>query len=211
MEQDMRNKIYSNNNNLLLGIITDLQQIINDTQDNLVIKRIGDIINKMNIIISEIRKNTELIINHMNKRFDQLNINNNQLNKKVINYKNGERYVGQVMNGLREGKGTYYCNTGERYEGEWRNDKREGKGINYWNSGDRYEGDYKNGRREGKGIYYFNNGNRYEGDWKNDKMEGKGIKYWNDGDRDMGDYSNDQPIGKHARLTKSREVKTVNY
>ena len=35
--------------------------------------------------------------------------------------------------------------------------------------------------------------------------------YWNDGDRDMGDYSNDQPIGKHARLTKSREVKTVNY
>ena len=43
MNQDMfnlNNKIYSNNNNLLLGIINDLQQINNITHDNLVIKRI---------------------------------------------------------------------------------------------------------------------------------------------------------------------------
>ena len=55
MNQDMfnlNNKIYSNNNNLLLGIINDLQQINYITHDNLVIKRIGDIINKMNFIIN---------------------------------------------------------------------------------------------------------------------------------------------------------------
>ena len=34
----MNNKIYSNNNNLLLGIINDLQQIINIFRDNLIIK-----------------------------------------------------------------------------------------------------------------------------------------------------------------------------
>ena len=82
MNQDMynlNNKIYSNNNNLLLGIINDLQQINNITNDNLVIKRIGDIIIKMNFIINENKKNTELIINHisllqnqLNKKFDEL-------------------------------------------------------------------------------------------------------------------------------------------
>jgi len=42
------NFIYSNNNNILLGIINDLQQIINYSHDNLTIKRISDIIIKMN-------------------------------------------------------------------------------------------------------------------------------------------------------------------
>ena len=49
MEQDMNNKIYLNNNNLLLGIINVLQQIINNTHDNLIIKRIGDIIKNIKI------------------------------------------------------------------------------------------------------------------------------------------------------------------
>ena len=52
----MNSKIYSNNNNLLLGIINDLQQIINNIHDNLIIKRIGDIINNMNFIINENKK-----------------------------------------------------------------------------------------------------------------------------------------------------------
>ena len=37
---DLNNKTYSNNNNLLLSIINDLQQVINNTHDNLIIKRI---------------------------------------------------------------------------------------------------------------------------------------------------------------------------
>ena len=59
MNQDMfnlNNKIYSSNNNLLLDVVDDLQQINNITQDNLVIKRIGDIINKMNFIINDNKK-----------------------------------------------------------------------------------------------------------------------------------------------------------
>ena len=49
MELDMNNlnkQIYSNNNNLLIGIVNDLQQIINNTHDNLIIKAIGNIIIK---------------------------------------------------------------------------------------------------------------------------------------------------------------------
>ena len=60
MEQDifnLNNKIYSNNNNnILLGIINDLQQIINYSKDNKIINRLGDIIIKMNNIINENKK-----------------------------------------------------------------------------------------------------------------------------------------------------------
>ena len=80
--EDLNNKIYSNNNNLLLEVINDLQQVINNSHENLTIKRIGDIMIKMNYIINDNKKNTELIIKHIsllqnqiNKRFDQLQIN----------------------------------------------------------------------------------------------------------------------------------------
>ena len=165
---NLNNKIYSNNNNLLLGIVNDLQQIINNTHDNLIIKRIGDIINKMNFIINDNKKNTQLIINHisslenkmngLNKKFDQLNINNNQLNNQIQNYPNGEKYVGQIINGLREGKGTYYFKTGNRYEGDFRNGKFEGKGIYYYNNGDRSMGDYLNNKPIGKHAVLTKNG-----------------------------------------------------
>ena len=90
----------------------------------------------------------------LSKKFDINNINNQQ----ELKGKNG-RYVGQVVNGLPEGKGIEYYKDGDRYEGEFRNCKKEGKGIYYYNrepfKGDRYEGDYRNCKMEGKGIYYI--------------------------------------------------------
>ena len=50
MEQNifnLKDKIYSNNNNILLEIEKDLQNLINKSKDNLIIKTLGDIINKM--------------------------------------------------------------------------------------------------------------------------------------------------------------------
>ena len=69
--------------------------------------------------------------------------------------------MGEIINGLKNGKGILYYNKNndkERkiYEEDWKNDKKEGKGIIYWNDGDRYEGDWKNDKREGKGIMYWN-------------------------------------------------------
>ena len=42
MNQDMKNKMFSDNNNLLLNIIIELQQIINYSKDNAIIKKISD-------------------------------------------------------------------------------------------------------------------------------------------------------------------------
>ena len=95
----------------------------------------------------------------------------------IINYSNGDKYIGEKKNKIKEGYGIYYCDNGQRYEGEWKNDKMDGYGIYYYNNGDRYEGERKNCAREGYGIYYYhNNGYRYEGNWKY-KQFGYGVLY----------------------------------
>ena len=102
MEQNifnLNNKIYSNNNNILLEIINDLNKLLNYTNDNLIIKILENSINKMNYIINENKKNVELIrndisllYNKLNKRLDKLEINN-RINQE-IKYNNGDRSMG---------------------------------------------------------------------------------------------------------------------
>ena len=82
----LNNQIYSNNKNILLGIINELKQIANSSHENLTVKRISDIIIKMNFIINENKKTRELIMNQftllqnklvqLSKKFDINNINN---------------------------------------------------------------------------------------------------------------------------------------
>ena len=169
------------------------------------IKRIKTIIVKMNSIINEKNNNKEIIINLIST------LENQQKEKaKEIIYGDG-KYIGQIVNGIKEGKGIFYYNDGDKYEGEWKNDTKEGKGVYYFKKGDKYEGDWKNDNMEGKGVYYYSSGNRYEGDWKNDKHEGNGIFYYYNGDREMGDYFNGSPIGKHITLTRVGEIQINNY
>ena len=49
---NLNNKIYSNNNNILLEITNVLYKLINYTHDNTIIKTLADIINKINYIIN---------------------------------------------------------------------------------------------------------------------------------------------------------------
>ena len=55
----------------------------------------------------------------------------------------GGKYIGQVVEGLKEGKGTRYFNNGDRYEGDFKNNLIEGKGIYYWIDCRRYEDHFK--------------------------------------------------------------------
>ena len=164
---NFNNKIYSNNNNILLQIINDLNQLMYSIHDNIIIKRISDIINKINYIVNENKKNFQLIRNDItslekkiNKRFDKLEINN-KINNQEIKYKDG-RYIGEVVNGLAEGKGIFYANIepfkGNIYEGDFRNGLNEGKEIYYYNNGDRSMGDYYNGNPIGKHVMLTRNG-----------------------------------------------------
>ena len=116
MEQNnfgMNNNIYSNNNNILLEIVGELQKINNYIQDNLISQKINDIIMKINFVINENMKNQELIMNQVSSSQNQTNqINpkfqiNNLDNIKEIKFKNGI-YIGQLVNGVKEGKGIFH-------------------------------------------------------------------------------------------------------
>ena len=114
---------------------------------------------------------------------------------------NGERFIGELKNGLKEGKGILYYDKNDKYkrhkyEGYFKKDQLDGKGIMIWNDMNVYKGDWKNGKKEGKGIMNYNDGDRYEGDFIKDEFEGKGKYYWNNGDLYIGEFKNGMSEGK---------------
>ena len=74
----LNNKIFSNNNNIMLEIIDELNQMKDNSQDNLIILKLGDIINKMNSIIDENKKNLESIRKDISSDISSLKQNLNQ-------------------------------------------------------------------------------------------------------------------------------------
>ena len=75
----------------------------------------------------------------MNKQFSELKINNSEINYNNKGKEDRKKYIGEILNGVPNGKGIMYWNDGLKHEGEWKNDKADGKGIRYANNGDRYE------------------------------------------------------------------------
>ena len=178
----LNNKIFSNNNNILFEITKDLKELKDDITDNIILKRLGDIIKKIDNIFN---KNTEFIKNELSKlnsKIDSLKINQKYEEKKY-NQGGREKYIVELSDDVPNGKGKMIWKNGDIYEGEWKNDNKEGKGIYYKNDGSKYDGYFKNGLQEGKGIMYYANGDRYEGDWVKGKWEGKGIYYYLNGEK----------------------------
>ena len=76
-----------------------------------------------------------------------------------IFFEDGRYYIGQVKNGLFDGKGIIYYKDGNiQYDGDFIEGKREGNGKRYHINGSYYIGEYKNGKRHGKGTYFKYNG-----------------------------------------------------
>ena len=92
------------------------------------------------------------------------------LNCKKKIYKNGEYYIGEMLQGLKHGKGFEYYNNGNiKYDGNFINDKYEGEGKKVYESGNYYIGQWLKGLKHGKGIDYHKNGDiMYDGYFIND-------------------------------------------
>ena len=67
---------------------------------------------------------------------------------KKIKYKNGEFYIGQVLDGNKKGEGTLYYKKGNiKYIGDFVNDKYQGKGKYIYENGEYYIGQWLNGKK----------------------------------------------------------------
>ena len=120
----------------------------------------------------------------------------NKCKIKYEQYPNGDKYIGEQINNIKEGYGIKYYPNGDKYEGQFKNNKKEGFGIYKYSDGDNYIGEFKNDLREGYGIYYFYNcGVTYEGEFKNGKRDGYGIEYYPDKIIYKGEFKDDKIDG----------------
>jgi hypothetical protein len=93
----------------------------------------------------------------------------------VLSYTNGDKYDGEVLNGMREGFGIYFYHNGDKYEGMWINNRKHGMGTLYYKDGNLYIGQWKNSEKEGVGSLYLKSGEKYYGEFKAGKRNGKGF------------------------------------
>ena len=121
-----------------------------------------------------------------NENIFQMNLEKHYCGFGIIKGRDGDIYLGEKKNNLKDGNGTLYYSNGIKYEGEFKNNQREGYGI-YNMLGDKYEGEFKNNSFEGYGILNCITGNKYEGEFKNNLLNGYGIFYTIDGGKYIGE------------------------
>lgn len=95
--------------------------------------------------------------------------------KAEVIYPNSDTYVGDFVNGLKEGQGVYTFINTDKYTGEWKNNKQHGIGKTEYAKNEKYYGRYEDGKRNGEGVYNYSNGDIYSGSWKNNLKHGKGT------------------------------------
>ncbi|RPI79417.1 MAG: hypothetical protein EHM45_03045 [Desulfobacteraceae bacterium] len=119
-----------------------------------------------------------------NKSAGEFNLNNQET--KI--YTNGEKYVGEIVDGKKNGQGTYTWSNGDTYIGAWKDDKRTGQGTVVLINGDKYVGGWEANRYHGQGTLTLANGDKYVGEWENGNKTGKGIYTTINGDKYVGDF-----------------------
>jgi antitoxin component YwqK of YwqJK toxin-antitoxin module len=102
----------------------------------------------------------------------------------VISAEESYLYFGQIIEGLRQGRGrTQMQNGATAYEGDYKNDKRDGFGTYYYKSGKIcYVGEWKENHRDGVGVSFrAGDSTIHVGQWENDKPFGTGSIFDRDG------------------------------
>jgi len=121
----------------------------------------------------------------------------------AFEFPNGSKYMGDWIQGIREGYGVLIEKTQNRYEGEWKADKEHGEGIKIWKGGSRYEGEWADGKKHGKARIIWGDGewkgDMYEGDWKEDHRDGSGVYLWANGDRYQGQWCKSKINGRGTK------------
>jgi hypothetical protein len=124
----------------------------------------------------------------------------------VVNYTNGDKYVGEAKNNRLSGKGSITYRNGEKYEGTVTSGKPNGTGAAYLANGSKYIGDFRNGLMMGKGIMTLPDGAKYEGDFINGLFEGNGVLTLSDSTKYVGGFKNGNRDGKGKQTFKDNSI-----
>ena len=119
-------------------------------------------------------------------------------------YYNDHKYEGEIENGKPNGNGTWEMGNGATYVGQWVNGLREGLGTFTWSkfgpkSGQSYEGEWVNNKRHGKGKMI------YESDIKDGFEGGVDEGNWIDGEMVIDEWTPEDFVGTEEELQKRVE------
>jgi len=121
----------------------------------------------------------------------------NMERKASVIRRRGYVFIGDVVNGVKDGKGSQFFSTKkEVYEGHWKNNEPNGRGVWQKANGDVYEGEFKDGKAEGRGVYRFADGHVYEGEYKDGQRNGRGTLHFAKGNLYEGEFKNNKMDGR---------------
>jgi len=122
-------------------------------------------------------------------------LNSKRCGKGVFVWPEGILYDGHWKDGVMHGEGTLLLD-GKFYFGEFQNGKYNGEGIFTWHDGSIYEGEWKNGRPHGYGSYQCARGGKFIGDWRYGTQYGSGTCLYPNGIMYAGDFKNNLRHGR---------------
>jgi hypothetical protein len=115
----------------------------------------------------------------------------------TFTWNNGDRYVGQVQDGIAHGWGVFtVAKTGDTYNGSFEGGDMRGWGTMRFGNGDQYEGAFEKGMAHGQGHMISAKGDRYVGSYVDGHACGQGIKVWSDGRKYSGEWKKAREHGK---------------
>ena len=93
-----------------------------------------------------------------------------------LSYDGGASYIGQVVDGKRQGLGVAELGNGERQAGDWDADRLNGLGIVRLGDDTRYAGQWRDGQSTGLGVRERPGIERVEGNFVAGRLEGPGVR-----------------------------------
>lgn len=140
---------------------------------------------------------------------------NKKHGKGTQTWANGDKYVGEWVEGKPAGFGTFWKRMPNKqklvkqYAGQWLNGQQHGRGVHYYPDGSVYDGHWRNGLRSGVGIMSYADGSVYEGSFFNDKRHGFGVIDHVNGDHFEGHYVEDKREGEVRRAGLAPSARRV--
>ena len=131
------------------------------------------------------------ILDHYGESYDGDLVDGIREGKGVYRYDDGTYYEGDWISGKKHGVGKMDMASGEVYDGSWRDDVMNGYGVHMFPNGDVFEGNYKDGKWNGYGTFVGSNGAIYNGGYLENERYGLGRMVYVDGGRYEGDFEKD--------------------
>jgi len=127
-------------------------------------------------------------------------------NYKVLNLQNGDKYIGEVKDGVANGVGKIYYTDGRQFFGSWENGKRNGFGTTITKDGVKFNGEFKNDIASGKGVLLFSDNEYYMGELTDNIITGHGTFYYKGGASYFGNFLKNKRDGFGVLVNTNNQI-----